>query len=394
MRLSLYLFPFLMDLAIGVFGAACVIHSEQSGASYLFIGLGLGALPPAFYVGCAYLAGRFTGHEHVRSLLLLSNLVFLAMCMVQLVSPDYRLTVVTMTLSMAFSGFYFAPYQVLMMRQRTGRDPSRTAAMYNVAWSAGLGLGGVLGGMLLGISQTAGFMAPVVVLVVHLAMLWHYWPQLEARNSLTEAPADPDGKETESPLVENSRVDLVEYYLPIGWLAIFGYCFLTYYMRSVYIKTSAELLDLGPAHLGLLIGGQFLALTAVSIVWCFFGRITFKRLPLLAALAVLVVAMYLMAELRSFIQILIGFLLVGAYGSFAFLSSVTYAGSHPTRQGRAFGINEMVVGVGFLSGPLATGLMAHWYGYRPAIVLAVSVIGLVSLGIAGLALRKVPKTGK
>jgi len=353
----IYLFPLLIDFVVGAFTTLAVLYSLHHGASYTFVGVLLGMVPAGVYGLSAYCAGRVIGALPLRATLVTATLATLVVCLLQLFLLDYRWTAVMLVLLSLALGFFFVPFQVMLMQRRPMQDRARLAALYNLSWSGGYCLGPWIAGLMLQVNRVHAYLVPVAVLVVLLGVYVVLWKWLAEGPASANSQAIPPTSKAAN--CDDKGLELIERFLPVGWSSAFIYCILFAYTKTVYIKTASFRFDLTDGQMGMLIGLQSASLAAISVIFLVWPGMSYRRVPVVIFDAILIAGAALLIFCRSLLELHLAFVLVGIFGGYAIFSAVTYSGSHPTRRARCIGINELLFGMGSMLGPLITGLLSE-----------------------------------
>ena len=275
---------------------------------------------------------------------------------------------------------FFVPFQIFMKTVEHHRPAglSRSTALYTFSWSMGLCLGPFVSGYIweyFGWQWCHGLNAFLAAMaMVGIILLRHHAHSSPAVHSAAPVPA---GK-TPQPLDYSRMPDFAW----LGWLCA-GFGCLAFYMIFSLFPSTAQAYSIPKVTQGTII-----ALVA--------GTQAFMGLSLIRSR----IWMYLVKPVLIFgISGILGLLLFGSSGSvglfcLAAICFGIYSGSfffyfvfhslvHPTRSSRYVSINETVVGICGIVGPLIGGLMADNWGLgAPYYFMA----GLVALAVCFKAL--------
>lgn len=390
-RSLIYVFPALMDVSAGVIGFASLVQAAKLGASTSMVGA-LGAVISAAYLTTCLIVGRLLDSRNSAAfvaagcggIVVVSGVLAFASSVAQLFPL------------MAFAGislaFFFVSFQVFMKAVDTGgrKSVSYSAGTYTFAWSVGYAIGPLVAGLLMQWSEAdaaseagrpciacyvvSGALA--LITVAGTVLLRHHAEGGE------ELRAGEDGAAAGKETAYSRMPDLAW----VGWVASgMGVMQFGLIMR-IFPK---EATDLGwrdvEKGMVLFLMCMTLALTGFALrrsrSWMYdWRRICAFGVFGMAGIAVMGVGSTPLVYYS-------GAVCFGVYAGAFFFYLVFHSLSHPSRSARYVSMNEAVVGVAGIVGPIWGGVVADLLGFR-AVYLAGAVLIAAALVFQTLAHRR------
>lgn len=407
-RFLIYLFPAMMDLVLGCVFFVCTRRAAEAGMSATAEAAVLAAWALA-YMLVSLVAGRLVTPRNAAALLIGSCAATAAIAAGFILIPTLSAVYPLIALQAAASAFFFCPFQVFMKAVERGRAQGvvRSTALYTFAWSMGMAAGPFVAGFVWSVSDwwvchvINGCLAVVTAAGV-VRMKHHAHPagakEGECRmpqHTMTPVDAEicvpagrPQAVEAAAPgtaAVEAAIQDADYAKMPdlawLGWVASGVGCLTVSLIRSVFLMTGHEL------HLGERTEGTTLAilsaaqaLVGLSLIA---GRTWMYRPSRLAMFgAAGVASLILFAVGRSAGAFYLAAALYGVYSGGFFFYLVFHSLVHPSRSARYIAVNEAVVGITGVAGPLAGGAIMDGLGLgAPYLFSAILVALAVSVQV-------------
>jgi MFS family permease len=354
---------FLVDLAHYLVFGAIPFQAMRLGADAIALGL-----VPALYAVTYVVASMASGHlsdRMSRLALVRAGIVLCAIATLAIAATD-RLGVLLALVPVTglALGLFWSPVQAAVSDAASTRGLSGALGAFNVAWSAGKGLGFLLAGV---ITQSARAEIAVAAGVVPLLL------------SLAILPRGPEPRASAVPLQTP----------PVPWklvlLAWLGNALAYGVSGTLNVHAPALLVDRGEGALsfGVFLGVVF-AVQTVAFAW------TIRRVPSMGSLAgahaATIAALAIFLAVPGPVGTLASALPLGFGLALAYQASL-YASLHrDMRRGSAAGIHESVLAIGSSIVPLAGGALAASSGSLTAPFIVCLVL-LAAAFVASAAAR-------
>lgn len=350
-RFLIYFFPAMMDMVIGsVFFVTAVRYSE-SGASSLTV-TGVMATWAFIYSICSIAAGRVVNHSNAAKIIILSGTLTTMVSLAYIAVPSLGAQYLWTALMGVATAFFFTPFQVFMKSLEHGEEGSvvRPTALYTFSWSFGMACG------------------PFICGYVWPNFGWQWCYALNAMLGLVVAfgiwtlnkYARQHQKIDCGRVVKSSRgedyskmPDLVW----LGWLAAGIGCITVAVVRTLF-PVKAAMLDLSKTDQGVI-------LAIVSFTQAFIGLAfirskfwMYRPIPVAAFSLSGLVGLLLFGFGTTAGTFYLAALFYGIYSGMFFFYLVFHGLVHPTKSSRYVAMNEAVVGITSIIGPIAGGFIA------------------------------------
>ncbi len=362
--LSIYLVAFLVDASFIAVGLCVPLMAIQLGADYKDLGL-IGASGSLCYCLASLLSGRLSERLGYRRTLTGGSV---AMAIVILIYPMMTrvggLIAVSAILGLVMSTCW-PPMQAWLGEGKGRRRLQFSIGAYNVSSSLGILSGPALGGLLFAVDPTLPFHISAGLVGLAVLIL------LTARDRSPDA-ALQDGTAPQT----NPEFG---YLLAIAWMANFAIFFSHSAVRQLFPKLATDL-GISPVALG-----NLLALIGVSQAVTFIALALiegwqFRTVLLFTAQFIGIVSLAGFAFGESTLVFAIALLGLGLVAGATFSFSIFHTLYTKNPLGRRTGINEAIVGGGFMLGPLLGGYVAEHFGPRSPYILGLIIV-LFAMGL-------------
>ena len=244
---------------------------------------------------------------------------------------------------------------------------NRNVGLFNVAWTIGIMLGPLVGGLLWAHWGTyAGFFISAGLLIISIVFV-SFTP-----TDTREAPAP-----TTTPSEPPRPVELVRIFLYMAWLANFASFFSRGTVGTMFPKLGDDLGFSEP-----LVGFLLFIMSFSMLVAFFIARLSDRwqySFPALSGACVLGILGMLLAVYTTDAWIIgAGFFITGLASGGTYVASLTYAlhGAVHNRAQRT-GFHEAVLGSGVFMGPLLGGVAAQYINLRAPLMVCAVVFAVV-----------------
>lgn len=378
-RLIVYSFAALMDVILSAALFVCMVRMADMHASAQSVA-SLMLLWAAIYMVASLAAGHVVTRRNAAWILITAAAANIFLAAAFILIPGRHAMYVLMGVQGFTTAFFFAPFQVFMKLVDQGKNKgvAHSTGLYTFAWSNGYAFGPFVAGYLF---EHAGWQACHVfngfvaaTIAIGIYCLKHHADVAPHRPLEGDSAAHP----VESP--ETAA-------LPnLAWMSwVFGGigCLVVAVVRSIFPSSGAAY-DISKADQGqiLFVFAAVQALVGLALIRG--GRWMYRPLPILTFGIFGVAGLAVFGLARTPNLFYVGSALLGIYSGSFYFYFVFHSLVHPSKSARYVSINESVVGLVGIIGPLIAGHLAdHFQLYTPyfaaTAVLAVAI--LVQAGI-------------
>ena len=372
-RILIYVFPALMDTVVASVGFICTVRAVQAGLSASKVANVLTLWAVAYMIACP-IVGRIVNPRNAARILIGACLAVAAVCVCFLEFQSITAMYV-LTMLVAFGmAFFFVAFQVFMKHVDSGGSKSiaYSTGLYTFAWSSGIAVGPFMAGFLW---KTVGwqncFLIDAGAALATAAGVYLMKHHAEAATASQERGIRPTVRPE---AIDYARMPDLAW---MGWLCG-GVGALTFALFRGVFPSSGTFHHLEPEALGLVffISAETQALMGLilrgSRIWMY------KPLPLIAFGTFGMAGLALFAAGTTAPAFYVGAACYGVYSGTFFFYLVFHALVHPAKSGRYISINESVIGVTGIIGPLVGGKLADLHGFT---VPYLACVGLVAAAI-------------
>ena len=373
--MKIYLFPFLMDLVCFVVMLHVTNEAGRQKLTNLQAAAFMGMQALVYMLVCP-LAGRVLTRSNAKALLIASTLLILCVNVPACLLRQYWLVLLLIAGNGIGCVFFFNSFQTFMRGQEPAGSLASSIGRYNLAWSAGIGFGYLLGGMLkdaLGPWGLAGMCVLGGLTVVAITVTHRPRPLLAAHS---------DGHIEPSPA---GRPPVDARYVLVGWALMLLANFTQRPLATFIPSLSAE--SGNPATVaGTLIALLLVSQGVTSLLGTRLRPLLYRRWTLVGLhLAVIVCLGLLWIAPWTALQAALLVVLGCVYGVI-FFASIYYVSNH-ARSSHNVGINEAIVGMGNVLGLFGSEWIMRQFGYDfafyPATMAAAAILLVAQLSYLG-----------
>lgn len=364
-RFLIYLFPMLIDMVLSTMFFVCSLRMAESGGSAFAVSMVCTAWALTYSV-TAFSCSRLVNVRNAPAFAIGSCLALAVISGLFILMPGLGVQYALMVASGVAIAFFFTPFQVFMktVMAQTSHGLGVSIGLYTAAWSCGMALGPFVSGFLW---QSVGWQychlvnaLAALVCAVGLSRLKHH--------------AAPLAIVATAPVKKECDYSHRRDFALIGWLCG-GICFLVVSLiRGVY-PTLATALAISKSDQGMMFAILFLTQGLTGLILCGFPTWMYNRRPIVIMSAIGSAGLILFGLGKGATAFFVAALLLGVYSGMSSCYIVFHALVHPSQSTRNVSINEAVVGIAGISGPMLGGLLADRLGLPiPFFVSALAVI--------------------
>jgi MFS family permease len=370
-RVLIYLFPGCMDLVLSL-----VLFVNSVRAARLYedprVVTGLTTMFGLVYMLSCPIVGRWLNARNASAMILSSccGVVLLSAVSYFVTSIIGMYLIVTGT--SVCSALFFAPFMVFMKEVDSGgrRPLSYSTGMYTFSWSMGFAMGPLISGFLIDIG-TGGW--KLCYLVSGLVGAGTFAGILALRHMAHT------GHENGERDVAETGAEALPDLAWLGWISAIG-CFVALaVVRSLFPAEAEHVHGFSGRIQGVIIFAISFAQGITALLLCRSRLWMFRPLPVAMFGVFGLAGLLLIAGGSSPLMLTLGATLLGVFsGGFCFYF-VYHALAHPIKASRYAAVNETVVGICNIVGPLFAGVTARWLSYGYAYTYTAVLVAAVLL---------------
>jgi MFS family permease len=374
MRFLIYLFPAMMDMILGAVFFVTAVRYSESGASSLAV-TGVMATWAFVYSLGSVAAGRVVTHKNAARLIIISGATIALISLGYIAVPDLGMQYLWTALVGVSTAFFFTPFQVFMKSLEHGEDGGvvRSTALYTFSWSFGMACG------------------PFVCAYVWPNFGWKWCYALNAFMGLAIAvgiwnlnkhacqhheTANTAEKTSKSEDYSNMP-DLAW----LGWLAAGIGCTTVAVLRSLF-PVKAAILELSKTDQGVILAivsfsQAFTGLAFIRSKFWMYKPVPVTLFSLSGLIGLLLFGLGSKPE-----TFYMAALFYGIYSGMFFFYLVFHSLVHPTKSSKYVAVNEAVVGITAIIGPIAGGIIADKTNSNiPFYLVAILVLVVIAVQV-------------
>ncbi len=376
-KFIIFFFPAMIDTVLGLtfFVASVRIAEGEGGAIAVTTVTAAWAM---VYMASSHWAGRITCAANSArfimagcALLALSSLSFILI-------PNLKATYPVIMLLAVGSAFFFTPFQVFMKAVDQGDETTlaRSVGLYTLAWSSGMAAGPFVSVFVwrrFGWQSCYALSIALCVITALGVLFLRHHAKENHTPAKTAHSSDHKSKRRRPPVDYSGMPDLAW----LGWLCSGIGCLTVAILRS-YLPSSASVMGISRVEQGILLalisGSQ--ALTGFAL--CQSRMWMYRALPISLFGTCGVVALLIFSFSGNILPLASASILFGIYSGSFFFYLVFHSLVHPEHSTRYIAINESVVGLTCMLGPLLAGLLATGLSVTaPYLIAALLILGFV-----------------
>jgi len=350
-----------MDFCTGLVSFAVPLKALDLGASVAELGV-LGTAASLCFTLALTFTGKLADRYDRRCLMVIATGVTSLVYCLLLFATNYWMLLIGAMLGWGLLALFWPPLQATLAENQNRKKLVKVLGTFNIFWTMGFLCGPAVGGYLYLVGPQVPFALGIVgVVVLTLALLF----------IRVKLPASPEEIVQDEPDVRTT-VDTTRFRW-IAWTATFTAFFLIGMLNNQFPKLAAVLL-IQPDILGLMLAIPRFIQMLVFFVARYTTWWQFRLRPLVIPQVAAVIGMIVVATQDSHLILAIAFGTVGLLVGVAFSASQFYSFFQEKHKGERGARNEMIVGMGMVSGPLIGGFLAQVIGLRMPYVLCAIVL--------------------
>jgi len=379
-RLLIYVFPAAMDAVLAMVLFVCGVRLARLGIGPLGVSSVI-TLWAAAYMCTNALLARFVTAGNARTLLIVSSLLNALLAVLFSVAGPPAALYALVAVQGAATAVFFAPFQVFMKGFDTGEGGiNRSVGLYTLSWSAGYAIGPFAAGWLWPVIGWRGCHLLNALLMAAMAACFALIrPAGRSPRRRSSSPVPPDAPPPADP-PQMPPPSVYERMPDLAWMAwVFGG------IGGMAITLVRGVFPCSGQAAGLSAAAQGMVLFAISGVQALVGLALgrgrwwmYRPLPILGFGILGTAGLLGFAAAGSATGFCAAAVLIGIWSGSFYFYFVFHALVHPRHGPRYVSINEAVVGLTGILGPLAGG----WLGGRLSLPAAYAAIAaLVGAGV-------------
>ena len=385
-RFLIYLFPAVADVIIAATMFVCSNRLADAGRSKTEVAMVFTSWA-VVYIASNQILARLVTSRNAAAMMIVANLLFTATAGAFVLFKSIWAIYAIMAVLAVATALFFLPFQIFMkaVEPDQHRGVVRSVAIYTFSWSIGFASGPFIAGFIyqwLGWQWCFAFTALMGLLIACGVQLLKHYAKYHHSEAVTTSQPDI--------CQHSSNVDAVNYHtMPnlawLGWM-VAGVGNLGIYSLLTLLPSVGVAFAIPKSQIGSIIASLYImqALVGLSFLrsrtWMFrprpamgfaaFGLISLagfglSLLPAIDGVEVLTVSLRTLGLYAS----------VACYGVFSgsfFFALVFHSLVHPHHSARYVAVNETVIGICGVVGPVMAGTLADRFGFTvcPAVLIA------------------------
>lgn len=337
--------------------------------------LSVAAFMPAWavcYTLSSLLAGLWVSPHNAAAILIGSCLAVSGLSAGYIILPGVASMYLITALLGCATAFFFTPFQVYMKRFDQGRNLSlnHSVGWYTFSWSAGYALGPLIGAWVWEWQDWTGVHALNGTACLLIAVVMPLLRPEPPSSAVSSSPNRQSGVGGSTPEAGDPLPDLAW----MAWLFSGTGCMIVSMLRSVFPSSAAAFAMSKPQQ-----GTVLFILSAVQALVGLGlsrgGSWMYRPKPIAMFALSGLCGLWLFGGQRHWLVFCLAAVCVGIYSGSFYFYFVYHSLVHPTRSERYVSINEAVVGVAGVLGPLAGGALANLYQLDTPYWSALALLG-------------------
>ena len=352
LKLLLYTFPAIVNYILGGMNFICAYRFSQAEAPGWVVGASV-SMWAGIYLATSLALVRFITSRNAGKLIFCGGMILAFSSLGFLVFDGLYIQFLWIALTGIGSAIYCTPFQVFSRSLGAGSDAGIFAATasYTISWSLGYAAGPFLFGLL---PQRVAYSLNLILSLVLAGGI--LWIDRSFRRPAGGATAEPPSQEGDAPrelLPESGDGSLVW----LSWTVGFAGVIANMIVRSL-VPYRGALLAIPREELGIVMAVIPVCQSLFAILFRFRHWIAYRRLPMVVASLCGIASMVLFGTGGNIWSFAAAALLFGCYGGYFYCCYVFHSMAHPTRSTYCLGINEALVGLAGVFGPLVGGFLS------------------------------------
>ncbi len=380
-RLLIYIFPAVVDMILGAIMFLTTVRMAESGASATAVTL-LMTTWSLVYMICAFTLSKFITHRNAAWLNIASGIILAFACIGFILIPNINVMYLLIVVVAIANAMFFAPFQIFMKAVEKNQTSGivRSTALYTFAWSSGIAMGPFVTGYLWtkagwNLCHTLNALLAILT-AIGIHCLKHY--------------ADEDTQESDNIRKDNELADNEQLQLPrtecahneydnapdLAWLAWIGAgmgIFVIMIVRGILPVTGVSLKIPRP-QLGIIFALISITQALVGLSFIKSKIWMFRIKPIIIFGIIGSASLFGFAFAKTLFFLYISAICLGVYSGSIFFYFVFHSLVHPTKAPKYIAINEAVVGLVGIIGPLIGGLLVDNFNLPTAYVFGALTI--------------------
>ncbi len=401
-RFLIYLFPAVADIVVASALFVCGNRLADAGLSKTIVATIFSTWAVVYIITNQLLAHVVTSRNAARWLIA-ANIMFVVTAGAFVLFPQIWMMFIVMGFLAVATAAFFMPFQVFMKSVEPDQHQGvvRSTALYTCSWSLGFACGPFIAGLLyqkMGWQWCHAFNAVLGLLtVVGICMLKHH-----AQHHHDEATSPHQAKEGVGEAINyHSFPDLAW----LGWVAGGVGCLVIYMINGLMPSLGVDF-HMPKSQVGLIVTVVYMTQGLMGLSFIRSKTWMYRALPVLgfAGLSLISMTVFYISLLpfwdakflfdipQRTLLMCAAAVFYGLYSGSLFFSLVFHALVHPARSAKNVAINETLVGICGIVGPVLAGALADVFNNSaPFIVGGFLLIGIMIFQSAKLRALKIPQ---
>ncbi|MGB9642882.1 MAG: hypothetical protein ACP5JO_03515 [Candidatus Ratteibacteria bacterium] len=365
-KLWIYFFPALMDLSVAAVLLFSAIRAVEIGTKPVLLGT-LGSVWGITYFFSSLGLSKFINKKNASSFMIASCAGFIFIGVFFYACNSIFPLFVLLFAGGLVSSFFFVGFQ-LFMGDNTGIAHYRTAALYTLSWSSGMAFGSLVEGFFI---SAGTFYAQLPVFICSLLIIVGIVVSRNTGNNVHCSMSKLISAQQHSE-------KFIRSYTRIAWIEIFTVTLVTTGIRYLLPKLTISFFNFSQSMAGTAVFVFFIFQALSGFFSSFYQKLRYNFLShnLMKCAGIISLTMPLIFANSFGIFLFAG--LLGIYSGHAFYAAVFYAINDEKQSGFNIGINEALVGIASVFGPLISGVMLNsgimQFLIFPCVALVISIL--------------------
>jgi len=351
LRLLIFIFPAIMDMILGTTFFIASFRMAQAGYDGFTIGA-LSATWAVVYSCCNMFSGRFVNARNCTTIMILSCILMMIAATGFMMFTEIYFQFILIALVGIGAAMFFQPFQLFMKaieKMHPQGSLTRSTALYTFSWSFGIATGPFISAFVWRHWnwQACYFMNIIFAIIIIIGIIG-------VKHHLDKLP-----KSSEQPNIPTG-INRYEKFPDIAWLGwtAAGVGFLTVAMVRSVLPFKAEAIKLSEYNLGIILATASYAQAFTGLLLGFGHTWMYRITPAIIFSTAGITGLILLFSCDGVTGLLLASLFYGIYSGYFCFYLVFHSLVHPEKSSSYIAINEVIVGLTCIVGPLAGGLLA------------------------------------